>query len=53
MTLKELPFADQTFADIIDGNFLYVDKTAYIYKLIDSKKNTFFCPAPAGSAKPY
>jgi predicted AAA+ superfamily ATPase len=46
MTLKGIPFADQTFADIIDGDFFYADKTEYIYKLIDSKKKHFFLSRP-------
>jgi hypothetical protein len=46
MTLKELPLGNKTFADIIDGNFLYADKTQYIYELLRSGKGDFFLSRP-------
>ncbi|MDR2140244.1 MAG: AAA family ATPase, partial [Deltaproteobacteria bacterium] len=39
MTLKKFSLADQTFADIIDKNYFYVDKTRYIYELWNSEEN--------------
>ena len=32
--MKELPVGIQTFRKLIDGNYLYVDKTEHIYKLL-------------------
>ena len=32
--MKRLPVGIQTFRKLIDGNYLYVDKTEYIHKLI-------------------
>lgn len=37
LKLKPLPIGIQTFKDIIDGQFLYIDKTAHINKLIKGK----------------
>lgn len=34
--LQKLPVGIQTFAKIIEGNYVYVDKTEYIYKLIQN-----------------
>ncbi|MDR2142244.1 MAG: AAA family ATPase, partial [Deltaproteobacteria bacterium] len=42
MPLKRFSLADQTFADIIDKNYFYVDKTRYIYELWNSAENSFF-----------
>jgi hypothetical protein len=33
---RKLPIGIQSFEKIISGNFIYVDKTAYIYKLVHS-----------------
>jgi hypothetical protein len=46
MTLKELPFGDMTFAEIIDKKFLYADKTRYIYELVKKPKNSVFLSRP-------
>jgi DNA-directed RNA polymerase subunit H (RpoH/RPB5) len=46
MTLKELPFENQTFAEIIDNNLLYADKTKYIYDLLTSEEKKFFLARP-------
>ncbi|MDR2142163.1 MAG: AAA family ATPase, partial [Deltaproteobacteria bacterium] len=46
MTLKRFSLADQTFADIIDKNYFYVDKTRYIYELWNSEENSFFLSRP-------
>jgi len=35
MAKKKLPVSIQTFATMIEKNHLYVDKTAYIYKMLD------------------
>ncbi|MCD6273821.1 MAG: AAA family ATPase [Deltaproteobacteria bacterium] len=32
--MKKLPIGIQTFRKLIDGNYLYLDKTEYIYKLL-------------------
>ena len=34
LMLKPLPVGTYTFSKIIEGGFLYVDKTQYIYELI-------------------
>ena len=39
--MKKLPIGIQTFRDIIEENFLYVDKTNFAYKLITSGKYYF------------
>ena len=36
MVLQKLPVGIQTFSEIIDGDYLYVDKTALIHRLIRS-----------------
>jgi hypothetical protein len=46
MTLKNLPLADQTFAQIIDFNYIYADKTKYIYKLVCEPKGSYFLSRP-------
>ncbi|MDR1039193.1 MAG: AAA family ATPase, partial [Deltaproteobacteria bacterium] len=38
---KKLPLFDPTFREIIQGNFLYADKTIYIHKMIDKYKCCF------------
>ena len=44
--LKPLPVGIQTFRDIIDGGFLYIDKTRYIYELIRYPKGVYFLSRP-------
>lgn len=44
--LKPLPVGIQTFKDIIEGGFLYVDKTLHIYELIRYPKGYFFLSRP-------
>ncbi|MDR2140955.1 MAG: AAA family ATPase [Deltaproteobacteria bacterium] len=47
MTLKQLPLDDQSFAEIIDDNLLYADKTRYIYELLrGSRKKSYFLSRP-------
>jgi hypothetical protein len=45
-TLKPLPTGFHTFRDIINGGFLYVDKTRLIYELIRSPKGVYFLARP-------
>ncbi len=44
--LKPLPIGIQTFAKIIEGNFLYVDKTRWIYELIRGSSGVYFLSRP-------
>ncbi|MDR2199117.1 MAG: AAA family ATPase [Deltaproteobacteria bacterium] len=46
MPLKNLPLGDQTFAELIDSNCLYADKTRYIYDLLKSSKKNYFLSRP-------
>jgi len=39
--MKKLPLGIQTFREIINSNYLYVDKTEYIYNLINEGKYYF------------
>ena len=39
--MKLLPIGISDFKELIQGNFIYVDKTEYIYKLISSGKYYF------------
>ena len=39
--MKKLPIGIQTFKEIINGNYVYVDKTQYIYNLINDAKYFF------------
>ena len=45
-TLKPLPVGFQTFRDLINGGFLYVDKTRLIYELIRNPKGVYFLARP-------
>ncbi|MFA5879555.1 MAG: ATP-binding protein [Candidatus Margulisiibacteriota bacterium] len=44
--LKKLPIGIQTFSDLIEGEFLYIDKTKYIYDLIQPGKVRYFLSRP-------
>lgn len=44
--LKNLPIGIQTFSNIIEGDYLYVDKTGYIYDLISSGVKYCFLSRP-------
>lgn len=48
--LKKLPVGIQTFSEIINGGYLYIDKTAAIYRLLQSGKY-FFLSRPRRSGK--
>ena len=41
MTRRKLPIGMQTFRDIREGNCYYVDKTAYVGRLLDEGKHYF------------
>ncbi|MBI4649659.1 MAG: AAA family ATPase [Bacteroidia bacterium] len=43
--MKKLPIGKQRFADLINENYLYIDKTEYIYKLI-SRGSVYFLSRP-------
>ncbi len=44
--MKYLPIGISTFRDIIEGNFLYIDKTEYIYQMIRPAKGYYFLSRP-------
>ncbi len=39
--LKKLPIGIAVFRDIIEENYIYIDKTKYAYELITNYKYTF------------
>ena len=39
--MKKLPISIQTFEEIMERDLIYVDKTKFIYQLIDSGKYYF------------
>jgi hypothetical protein len=43
--LKSLPIGIQTYSELINNGFLYIDKTEYIYKMI-KKKGYYFLSRP-------
>jgi hypothetical protein len=44
--LKPLPTSIQTFCDLINGGYLYIDKTQYLYELIRDTKGVYFLARP-------
>ena len=44
--MKNLPIGDHTFESLITGNSLYVDKTEYIYNLLQPAKGVYFLSRP-------
>ncbi len=44
--LKPLPTSIQTFCDLINGGYLYIDKTQYLYELIRYPKGVYFLSRP-------
>jgi len=44
--LKPLPVGIQTFRDIIQGGFVYMDKTPWLYELIRHPKGVYFLSRP-------
>ena len=46
MTTKFYPVGIQTFSEIINKNYLYVDKTEYIYRMTHYGKKYLFLSRP-------
>ena len=46
MKPKDLPIGIQTFKDLVEGNFVYVDKTKHLYELIKPEKAVYFLSRP-------
>jgi hypothetical protein len=46
MTIKNLPLGNQSFSKIINQNFLYADKTKYVYELVKSPMRNFSLSRP-------
>ncbi len=44
--LKPLPVGIQTFSDLIEGGFLYVDKTRWVYEMLRYPKGVYFLSRP-------
>lgn len=44
--LKKCPVGIQTFSDLIEENYLYIDKTSYIYRLTHDAAKYFFLSRP-------
>lgn len=44
--MQPLPIGIQTFRKIVEGNFLYVDKTRQIHKLIENSTGVYFLSRP-------
>ncbi len=44
--MKYLPIGISTFKNIIEGNFLYIDKTKYLYELVKPEKGIYFLSRP-------
>lgn len=44
--IRLCPVGIQTFSDIIERNFLYIDKTEYIYRMASSSAKYFFLSRP-------
>ncbi|MCL1914648.1 MAG: AAA family ATPase [Eubacteriaceae bacterium] len=39
--MKKLPLGIQNFREIVDGDYVYIDKTRYIYNLVNDAKYYF------------
>ncbi len=46
MLLKPLPIGLSSFRNLIEGNFLYVDKTKWIYELVRYPRGAYFLSRP-------
>jgi hypothetical protein len=44
--MQPLPIGIQTFRSIREGNFLYVDKTKWIYELVKNQQGVYFLSRP-------
>ncbi|WLE95470.1 MAG: AAA family ATPase [Candidatus Electrothrix communis] len=49
--LNSLPTSIQTFCDLINGGYLYIDKTQYLYELIRDTKGVYFLASPCRFGK--
>ncbi|WP_300887055.1 AAA family ATPase, partial [uncultured Phocaeicola sp.] len=45
-SLKRCPIGIQTFEKVIEGNYLYIDKTEYIYRMVHGASNYCFLSRP-------
>ena len=44
--MKKIKTSTYNFPEIIENNFLYVDKTSYVWKLVEGGKDEFFLSRP-------
>ncbi len=44
--MKPLPVGIQTFRNLIEGGYLYIDKTQYLYNLVLNSKGAYFLSRP-------
>lgn len=44
--IRRCPVGIQTFEKIVEGNYIYIDKTEYIYRMAYSEANYFFLSRP-------
>ena len=44
--MKRCPIGVQTFEKVIEGNYLYIDKTEYIYRMAHGASNYYFLSRP-------
>ncbi|GAB4447286.1 MAG: hypothetical protein OHK0036_01320 [Bacteroidia bacterium] len=44
--MKKLPIGIQTLSKIIEGNYYYVDKTPYVYQLVNQGGGYYFLSRP-------
>ncbi|MGC8816036.1 MAG: AAA family ATPase, partial [bacterium] len=49
--MKKLPLNIQDFKEMITGNYIYVDKTSYIYELIEDSPPYLYLGRPVGFGK--
>ena len=49
-TIRRFPIGIQTFAEIISGKYLYIDKTGYINDIADKYKYVFLNPLGFGKS---
>jgi hypothetical protein len=43
---KDLPIGIQTFENLIQGNYIYVDKTKHLYELVKGEQGVYFLSRP-------
>ncbi len=44
--MKSLPIGIQSFRKLIEGNYIYLDKTKYIYKMLKNESGVYFLSRP-------